>query len=170
MKQEQLYSLWLMPSGRLYNQLQSLISQLNKPYSIPVFQPHVTLVGSLSGPVETIIAQSTQLASLLKPYEIILQRVGYLNEYYRCLFVHVEPTESVMDAYKNAQGILNLPNKHYMPHLSIMYGSLPLNTKQKIIATIGQEFNIVFLASELHLFSTTGTPDNWFPVASFPFK
>lgn len=163
------YSLWMMPSGDIYNRLAKTISQLNREYSTPNFEPHVTLIGRVVGSEEYILPKTSQLATLIRPYEIRLTAVDYLDEYFRCLFIRVEETEHVMDANLKARGIFNRQqDPKYMPHLSLMYGNFTPRIKEKIIAGIGREFNMKFEARSIHIFSTNGEPKDWYRVKELP--
>ncbi len=155
------YSLWLMPSGDVYDKLTEIISRLSKMYSTPVFEPHITLIGGIEVSEEEIISKTSELASIIKPFEIRLDKMDMLDEYFKCLFVRIEP-ESIMKANMKARKIFNRENdKKYMSHLSLMYGNLSAETKEKIIAEIGNIFNIVFEVKSIYIFSTKGEPKDW---------
>ena len=102
---EDKYSIWLMPQSNVGETLGKLIKKLARKYKAPVFLPHVTLIGSLTGEASEIVEQTRKLASLLKPYDIRLTRADCLDEYFRCLFMRVEETREVMDAFHRAVGI-----------------------------------------------------------------
>lgn len=165
------YSLWLMPSERLYEQLHSLIQQLSKPYGTPEFEPHVTLIGSITGDLETIILNSAKLASTVPHYEIVLDAIGHRDEFYRCLFAHVQHTDAVLNAHIHARDVFeNTTTEKYMPHMSLMYGTLDTRIKKRIIKTIGTALQGTFTAEMIHLYSTTGLPHEWFRIAQFVLK
>lgn len=163
------HSLWLMPSGRAYRQLKSIISHLSQGYSAPNFDPHVTLIGSLVGPKDEILAETAALAGQIQPLEIELTKVDYLDEYFRCLFIHVKETEPVTEANAKARKIFNRQkDPKYMPHLSLLYGNLPPAIKEKIIAEIGREFNLGFKAESIWIITHNGVVGDWQYVKEFP--
>lgn len=165
------YSLWLMPEGEVYKRLNTLISRLSEEYSAPDFSPHVTLIGQVIGPEEEIISRTSELASFIEPYEIKLTGTGFLDEYFRCLFVRVEETAEVMGANSRAREVFGrYADPPYMPHLSLMYGDFPPETKREIISGIDDDFNISFSVESIHLFSTSGGPGNWRRVKAFALK
>ena len=90
------FSLWLMPSGDLYEALAHTILRLSRVYQTPAFEPHVTLLGELTEPETEVLSKTQHLASLIRPCEIRLSRADYLSDYFRCLFLRVEETEPVM--------------------------------------------------------------------------
>jgi 2'-5' RNA ligase len=156
------YSLWLMPKDDVSNYLYNLIFQLSKKYSKPNFEPHITLIGELAGSEKDIISKTSQLAAVVKPYKVMLTKVEYLDEYFRCLFIKVKETDDVMNANSIARKIFNRnQDPKYEPHLSLMYGKLSIKTKEKIIGEIGNEFYISFEAKSIHLFLTNGEPRDW---------
>ena len=160
-----------MPSGEAYTKLKNLISQLSEKYSTPVFEPHVTLIGSVLGPEDEILSKTSKLASVIEPYRIKLRKIGYLDEYTKWLFIKAEKTDEVMNANLKARDIFNRQDdSEYMPHLSLMYSNLPLKIREEIITEIGEESNITFDVGAIHLFSTTGEPKEWYRVKEFALK
>jgi 2'-5' RNA ligase len=168
------YSLWLMPSGDVYNELAGLISRLSIEYSTPNFEPHVTLIGSLEGSEEDILSKTSQLATLIHPFNIKLTTVDYLDAHFTCLFIKVEKTNDMMKANWKAKEFFSpLRGRQYMPHLSLMYGdsiTIPRASKKEIIAEIGKEFGMSFEVRSIHLFSTDGEPLDWYRVKEFTLK
>jgi len=164
------FSIWLMPTGTAYKELLNLISKLSQEYSSPVFQPHVTLIGGLSGKKEEIIFKSSKLASQISPYKIKISKPAYFNEYFRSLFLKVKKTKEVMEANLKAKEIFSYNKKsEYFPHLSLMYGNFSPKIKEKIISELG-EINLEFKVEELHLFFTAGKPKNWYEIEKFDLK
>ena len=159
-----------MPSGDVYNRLVNLISQLSKKYSAPNFEPHVTLLSQVVGSEEEIIAKASQLADSLRPYEIKLTTVNYLDEYFKCLFVRIKETEDVMRANEKARERCRHPDAKYMPHLSLLYGNFSPKIKEDIIKEIGKEINMSFKVKSINLFFTEGEVKNWYRVKEFNLK
>ncbi len=165
------YSLWLIPAGEVYQKLAKTISQLSRQYSAPNFEPHITLLGQLARPEEEVLSKTSQLATLLRPLEIKLTRVDYLDQYFRCLFIRVEETKEVVKANLKAREVFSRQNDpQYTPHLSLMYGHFTPKIKEKIIAEIGREFNLSFKVRNIYLFSTKGEPKDWCQAKKFPLK
>jgi 2'-5' RNA ligase len=160
-----------MPSERLFAQLHGLIQQLSKPYGTPEFEPHVTLINGLTGDLETIILNSAKLASTMHHYDLVLDSIDHRNEFYRCLFAHIRHTDAVLNARARACDVFsNSAKEKYMPHMSLMYGSLGIRIKKRIIQTIGTDLQGTFTAEIIHLYSTTGLPHEWFRIAQFVLK
>lgn len=151
-----------------------MISRLSERCSAPNFEPHVTLLGQVVGSEEEIVSRVAQLANIITSYEIQLARVDYLDEYFRCLFVKAEETDDVMNANAKAretfQGYITSqdPTNQYMPHLSLLYGNFPSQTKEEIIKEIGQKWEKTFQVISMHVFSTTGEVKEWYRVKEFP--
>ena len=111
------------------------------------------------------------MATLIRPYKIDLTTVDYLDVYFRCLFLKVKGTKHVMEANSTARAIFNRQqDAEYMPHLSLLYGDFSLEVKEKIIASIGSEFNMSFEVKSIHLCSTNGEPKDWYRVKEFTLK
>ena len=157
-----------MPAGRIYTNLNNTIRGISREYGTPSFEPHVTLIGGPEGSKEEILIRLAQLAGQVRPYQITLTSVDYLNEYFRCLFVKVSKSKSVMNANLKTSNVFNF--KHYstyLPHLSLMYGKVSIKGKKEIIKKIGRDFNIKFYANSIHLFYTFGDPSGWHRIKEF---
>jgi len=160
-----------MPDGRVYKELARLISRLSREWSTDNFEPHVTLLGGLLDSEEAISSRTSQLATWIRPYEINLTAVDYLDEFFRCLFLRVERTESVMDAHLKARRLFKQRrDPKHLPHLSLMYGNFAPAIKERIITKIGRESNWRFRVGTIHVYSTTGKPSDWFRVKEFTLK
>ncbi len=158
-----------MPVGRLHEKLDNLISQISEKYHSPVFKPHVTLLGSAAGDKDSIILETSKLASSIEPYDINLTNVGCLDEYFRSLFIEVEKTDEVIRANLEAKRLFgNDEGSVYFPHLSLMYGKFSIEIKKEIISEIEDRFNFTFRADSIHLYDTSGTPEEWYRLRKFP--
>jgi len=161
------YSLWLMPKGEVRRRLAEAILDLSGKYSTPAFEPHVTLAGSIVGPAREVESKIKDLARRIPPFTVRLTTVEGLEEYFRCLFVRVAQTHPIMSANKAARGIFRLPKQPaFMPHLSLLYGSLLSKEKERIIISLGRQFELEFKASTLHLYLIKREPEAWRRVAS----
>lgn len=162
------YSLWFMPQGEHYRWLAQVIGRFSQAWGTTRFEPHVTLLGGLAGPEEEVISQTVRLAGSLQPIIIQLTSLAGTDEYFRCLFIRVEPTEEVLAAHQQAREVFNQPDEpQYMPHLSLLYHDCPEQVRNAIIAKIGGLFQGEFIAHDLHLYDTTAAPDTWRRVRTF---
>jgi len=157
------FSISLMPSGGVNEKLKELISKLSKTYNGPDFEPHVTLLGNIAETRERVIEKSVKLASIMKPFEITLKKVDYLDEYFKCLFIRTEESKELMNYNLQAREIFNKKGPKFMPHLSILYGNYFPKVKEKIIGEIGKEFKETFEANKLFLVRSpkNSEPKDW---------
>ena len=163
------YSLWLMPRGRIANQLRTLIGKLSREYSTPTFEPHVTLIGELELSKARAIAKTKELATHIEPFEIKLSQVAHLDQYFRCVFIKAHNTKVMLNANSIARKIFEQETtQEYMPHLSLVYGNLRNHTRKHIIRDIGDKMDIRFLAKEVYLYYTGGLPGEWYRVSIVP--
>ncbi|UCH10272.1 MAG: hypothetical protein JSU61_13940 [Fidelibacterota bacterium] len=163
-----IYSLWHIPRGVHYRRLTQAIQHFSQACRTPAFEPHLTLLGGLTGREDHIISQTARLAGLLHRYPIQLTTMSGLKEYFRCLFVSVEPTELVMTAGDQARDLFqHQDDPPYLPHVSLMYGDCDNQIKQAIIARLGETFSGEFITDSIYLYDTTGKPESWQRVRSF---
>jgi 2'-5' RNA ligase len=161
-------SIWLMPTGHVCEELSKTIFRLSNQYATPRFPPHVTLIAGLTGDDKELLTQTSLLASRIRPLEIVLTTMHYLDEYFKCLFFRVEETPALLEANRTARTIFHRErDPGFMPHLSMVYGSFDLETKRQMVQIIGTGFNGTFRAGSVHLYSTHGEPEDWRRVQEF---
>lgn len=165
------YSLWLKPTGNIYQELAKIIENLSDKYSAPIFEPHVTLIGRLTDSEDNIIKRILKFVNLIKPIKIKLTGIGYLNEYYRCLFLITEETQSLMNANLKAREIFGrIHDTKFLPHLSLLYGNFDSKLKEEILKSLRGEFDIEFEARSIHLVFTGNKPKDWHEIKRFLLK
>ena len=160
-----------MPRGEVYDRLSRIVQRLSDRYGAPQFCPHVTLLGDCVGPRRELIGRAARVAATLRPFVLRLEEIGFLDEYFRCLFVHVALTEPLRKAHQAACREFGMEREPpFMPHLSLLYGIFPRSLKEEIIAEIGPRLDLQFKARSLHLWQTNGGQRKWRRLASFGFK
>lgn len=165
------YSLWLMPTGEAYDKFSNLIKRLAKEYNASVFEPHVTLIGEITGSESDILSKVRQLVLAQKSFPITLRTIDYQDFYFRTLFVKAEKTKSLQALYDLACEIFEIKNvSFYMPHLSILYGNFAQKVKEKIIEAIGRDQTTEFTVSSLNVFKTGGEVEFWHKIGEFSFR
>jgi 2'-5' RNA ligase len=155
----------------VYDRLRRIIQRLSARYGAPQFSPHVTLLGGCVGARRELIGKSARVAAALRPFTLRLGDIGFLDEYFRCLFVHVALTEPLRRAHQAARREFGHAREPaFMPHLSLLYGNFPRSLKEQAIAEMGPRLEMQFKARSLHLWQGHGDPRNWRRVASFGLK
>lgn len=159
------YSLWMEPTGDIAYKLQQRINMLSKKYDTQAFSPHVTLLGGLTASQTELVALTDTLVSSIKPFDITLTKAGYLNTFYQSLFIHAQQNKELAHLHENACRLFDCPDEYkrdkYMPHLSLLYGDLTREQKEKILNNIGREFYIQFTVRKVVLMHTDGKPNQW---------
>lgn len=156
------YSLWLRPFGDISFSIQQRIDKLSEKYDTPSFEPHVTLISGIRYGETELIQLTETLAGALKPFDLLLTNAGYRDKYYQSLFVHIKKSEELMNAYKTALRLFDYEaTEEYIPHLSLMYGNLSQEEKERILSIMGREFHIRFKVQSLLLVNTEGKPHEW---------
>lgn len=156
------YSLWLRPFGDIAFSLEQRIKKLSEKYGTPLFKPHVTLLGSVGKSETELVQLADTLAHSISPFEILLTTAGYDDTFYQSLYVKVDPADELMAARRRAEKLFGLEAAEpYHPHLSLLYGDLDREEKERILNVMGREFHIRFSISSLLLIRTDGLPHTW---------
>jgi hypothetical protein len=164
------YSVWIVPQEPLFSKFLKLIESLAAEFGTDKFVPHVTLVGGISLKRDAVLGRVRSLSTELHPYLMPLGQVDYSEEYFMSLFVRVERTRDVQDAYDRASRVLppGRPGR-YEPHLSLMYGKVSSQAKMGVIERIGSRMSDSFLAESLCVYETDpGNVTGWHQVERLP--
>lgn len=160
------YSLWLLPAKAARERYAKLIRELSTRLATPVFEPHVTLLGELTGPVPELAARLRALAEELAPFELRLLEATYLDEYFRALFVEVALSRPLTEAHAAArQHFGRRLDPGYYPHLSLVYGDLENDQKEALLEDVGRYYDESVRVEEIALYTTAGSPQTWRCVA-----
>jgi 2'-5' RNA ligase len=164
------YALWLMPGEPTFRCLAGEIYRLSHECSTLRFDPHITLLSRIVLAEEEALAKSAKLARILKPFAIEMGEIGYLNEFFRCLFVSVVADTSISKARQAACRVFGRQTAPYMPHLSLVYGTLPVQIKQKIAPGLCSLSGQGFWVRRLALYQVSGPVQQWKCVKTFNFR
>ncbi len=165
------YTIWLQPSGDVAYQLQERINKLSKKYDTPSFEPHVTLISGLERSETEMKALLNTLAASVSPFELTLSKAGYRDTFYQSLFIYVQKNKVLDELRKRSCRLFDCSETNsYSPHLSLLYGDLSQNEKERILNTIGREFYIPFSVKSLVLMRTDGEPQHWEKREAAVFK
>jgi 2'-5' RNA ligase len=164
------YHLWLKPSGRIYETLSRTIRTLAREFRAPVFDPHVTLAGPLEGNERELLDRCERLRNELAPFAIVLDEPLDGPDYFRCVFMRAVPDAAIMDANQSARRIFSLPERPFMPHLSLIYGTYSAEERARIVSDLPPDVRLSFTADSFDLIlSKTSDPKDWYSVRSMPF-
>ena len=165
------YHLWLKPSGAAYDVLAGTIQRLARELQVPAFEPHVTLLAYLDGSEQEHRLRTAGLAERLAPSECVLSKAAYLDEHFRCLFMVVDPTPTIMSWHAIAAQAFGKGAEAYMPHVSLVYGLFPESRKLEIIGALPAAVRTSFLVKSVTLIrSDSMEPKDWHEIAEYPFR
>lgn len=165
-----LYALWLLLPPAERARFTELIRTLAEQHGTPSFEPHITLLGGISGAQDAVVATTAALARRIAPLHIQLAEIGQRDSYFQCLFVHAVPVPALLRANRDArEQFARGKDSEYVPHLSLVYGDLERTRKTAIAAQLGGRFDREFRVEELALvrYSRDDRPQDWRRVATF---
>jgi 2'-5' RNA ligase len=163
--------LWFSPAGAVRARLRRLIKRLAMHYGTEAFIPHVTLLGSLAGARDDILARSELLAHRMPPFAIRLARADMHDYFFEALFIHARHSPELMRANRLARSVFGKPGgRKFMPHLSLLYGDLPVAAKELILDRIGWRFDLGFEVRHVELWAIRGGPNKWTRVKRLPLQ
>jgi len=163
------FSLWFMPEGEEGKELKALILELSRKLDTPSFWPHVTLLGQVMDDKKDVLEKTARLASSLSTFVINLNGTDCLDEYFRCLFLIARNDVDLVNANLKARALFSrMDETPFMPHLSLVYGNLSVEAKENVLAELSGRREYSFSVRKISLFSTSGSPHEWYHVEDFP--
>lgn len=178
--------------GTLSNLINDL-SRRSSPPTIP-FAPHATLLSSsVIGPSASLVAIKCIVAEVA--HSLSLERVVCKfdkleagDQFFQCVYVKLQKQESeglleLHTALKKAFGDTSDPQgTSYFPHMSLVYGDIPMQEKRKIIEDMNSSREAGTLENghvqvagisqyevkDVQIVRTVGKSDKWEIVATVP--
>lgn len=161
-------SLWLVPDGTARDRLAACIARLARRLGTVAFEPHVTLLSRLHGEEADLVEVTRRLAGGLPPVAVRLGPVEGREEHYRCLFARAVDTDALVAAHATAAAAFGLaPDPSFLPHLSLVYGTLPIAAKRSLAIEVGEDVALEFESRQLGVWATTGPEAGWRELAAF---
>jgi 2'-5' RNA ligase len=158
-----------MPEGESRLRLASLIGHLAARLGTEPFEPHVTLLPGLAQREDAVLHLASALASRLPPLRVRLRGVESRDEHYRCLFARAAADDPLVAAHAAAARAFGRePDPEFLPHLSLVYGTLTPETKGPLAVELGSTVPGSFAATRLHVWRTEGPVGDWREVGRLP--
>ncbi|PJC80795.1 hypothetical protein CO009_01100 [Candidatus Shapirobacteria bacterium CG_4_8_14_3_um_filter_35_11] len=168
---KRIYSLWFLPEESINKKYQKIISGIASSYRTQEFKPHVTLIKHLELKEKEVLSFTNELIKWLKPTKTKFMELGYSDRRYRSLYITVLKTQELLKAHNKANQIFEHKEEPFMPHLSIVYGELPLDDKLNIIKSLKPLNKEFFTLDKLVVYDVTeANADLWKEVGYYGFK
>ena len=163
--------LWLMPEGEVTQRLNDRIQVLAARFGTSSFAPHVTLVSGLELPESDAYAAAARAAAAMQPFTVVLGDVEGGDEHFRCLFLRVKDDGRLRAAHASAARAFGRePAADFLPHLSLVYGTLTPAEKRMIARRIGDDLRLHFDVRRFHLWRTEGPVTTWRRLGVFDLR
>ncbi len=162
-------SLWLMPPDPARARLAALIEGLAARLGTRPFPPHLTLLSGIEDrPEGAVLATARSLAARLRPLTIRLGSVEGREEHFRCLIVLAAADARLRAAHEAAARAFDRPpDPAFLPHVSLVYGTLAGETKHVLIRDVASSAALAFEAARLHVWRTEGPVGDWRAIGVF---
>ena len=155
-------SLWLMPDGAAGERLGALIRDLAVRLGTVPFAPHLTLLPGIEGREDDVLGTAGRLASGLRPLRLSLRSLEGRDEHFRCLIVLAEADEPLRATHAAAARAFGRePDPAFLPHLSLVYGTLAAERKAALATELAADVAVSFEAARLHVWRTEGPAADW---------
>lgn len=156
------YALWLCPAAADEEHLTELVAATASREGTPAFRPHLTLLGAMPGPEGERASQAAALAQRLQPFGLRGTAVTAQADYYRGVVLEVALTRELAAARSLAAAIFQYRlEPSYRPHISLVYGNLPVLRKAEVAAELAHLADADYRAGCLEVVALDGAPSDW---------
>lgn len=170
-QQEKSYSLWLRPTQAQIDDLTKIISGLAHRYRTNPFPPHITLLSSISSDLNTISKFCKQIIEERQTFDIRLEEISYTDAYFRNLFIITRLEKPLINLYEITKTKFRCNTSEiFMPHVSILYGTLDTKTQQALKKELDGNYPNKFSCQRLDIYNTTGKESEWHLIESYPLN
>ncbi|PNY12828.1 cyclic phosphodiesterase-like protein [Trifolium pratense] len=108
------------------------MTTLGSEFSGPHFEPHMTVVGAIELTPDDALNKLRSASEGVKPFDVTVDRVAAGTFFYQCVYLLVHPTPQIVETNGHCCSHFGYKNSTpYMPHLSLLYGDLTDEEKQK---------------------------------------
>ncbi len=162
-------SLWLVPRDAARERLSELIAGLAARLGTRPFPPHLTLLPGIEGRAEgAVVATARSLADRLRPLTIRLESVEARDEPFRCLIALAAADGPLRAAHEAAAAAFGRePDPAFLPHVSLVYGSLAPEAKGALMLEVAPAARLAFDVTSLHVWRTEGPVGVWREIGAF---
>lgn len=154
------FSIWALPEKTTEQNLQSLIVYLSALYGGPFFQPHLTIVGDVDRGRNHVIEVAHKLAEDLDELSLKLGEVSFSTTFFQSVFIRALASAQLMDLNLNAKQLLKIENNVYMPHISLLYGSHSMKTREEAVKKVALT-NSSYNVEQFVIVPSTSDPSEW---------
>ncbi len=134
------YHLWLIPCSKDQERIGKLADELSARFQAPRITPHLSLLIRIPENEPGLVSKTKKLAKAIGPILLRFQEIGWIEDFHRCLFLRAEESEAMARARQKASSLFQASeNRAFIPHVSIMYGNIPIETKKQVANEIQKQ-------------------------------
>ena len=129
-----MYCIWLSFKSP---DIAEIIVKLAREYDGPIFQPHCTLLGKTNVPLPKIKSAVIDLMSNSNLIDVHPVNIRYSDNIWRALYIELYEKEVLAQWSEHICSLMSIDNnKDYLPHISLMYNTIPAREKEKLLGEI----------------------------------
>ncbi|XP_057418526.1 cyclic phosphodiesterase-like [Lotus japonicus] len=131
-QKKEVYSVWAIPPDHVRPRIAKLMTDLRSEFGGPHFEPHITVVGAITLTADDALNKLRSACEELKAFQVTVDRVAAGTFFYQCVYLLLHPSPPVVETSAHCSNHFGYKSSTpYMPHLSLLYGDLTDEEKQK---------------------------------------
>lgn len=164
------YSFWLDAAEGTNPLFESWLGRFQQACGSPVFRPHVTLLGQVSGKSpELLKEQAAYLCSGRSAFNLRFNKLAGQDDYFKSCYLEVCNPQPLIQLREHLCRFISVsPDQIYQPHLSLYYGAVKPDDellKEGVCALSDDSFFV----TQVSIVRTEGKAEDWRQVYSCSF-
>lgn len=140
---ESILTYWLIPAEPERSYLAALIKELAIRFDAPIFEPHLTLYVTAAGNEKPGELLDRLLVEIKAPV-LSISGINFSDEFTKTVFVQFQPDERLIDLSGKFRRASACRDEYQLnPHLSLIYKTMPSETKAELARSISLPFKEV---------------------------
>jgi 2'-5' RNA ligase len=167
--EEPVYSIWIVPTGPVRKSIDAVLSGAAFASQQRSLVPHLTIIGDLVGDKRALRGKTDDLAALLQPFPVTIDRLVCTNE---CAVLSIELEGGIAAAREASVALFSQRrNQLYRPHMTLLYdrpAELAKASLEHKVAAMPRSF----IADAIHIVRTplNSPPCDWQMVESIALR
>jgi putative hydrolase of the HAD superfamily len=126
-------AVFLTPAAFDFRYADRIIRELSRSFDAPLFEPHLTVCSGLCIDPGSLTERVTMAAQEFSPLTLQVKGVGCTEAYFRALYIEFMPDQRLATLRDHVGiGVEQPDNGVFLPHLSLLYGEMPLAEKETL--------------------------------------
>ena len=170
---QQPHSVWLRPAKEVQKMLQDDVQQLCELADAPFFEPHMTLLGDLSGLPRETLSVCKAVFNQSGAIKVKVTGIASTERFFMSLFLDLDVPATLIAALTEVAKQMSVQPPPFRPHISLAYGFTAYDAPARILDHLNEKYvdQVFWLSSFATVASSSATAiEGWKIISEQTFS